>query len=395
VSPLSKVNDPGRLRDLVGAVLGISADLALPHVLRNIVTAAVDVIGARYGALGVLSDRGDGLSEFVHVGIPAEEVGAIGQLPQGNGILGLLIVDPRPLRLADLTRHPDSYGFPPHHPRMRSFIGVPILVRDQVFGNLYLTEKEHAAEFSLEDEGLAVALAGAAGIAIENARLHARVRDLTLIEDRERIAADLHDTVIQRLFATGLALEGTVRAISPPEAAARVETAVGDLDETIRQIRSTIFALQAPRLPGRGLRAEILALAAEAAASLRFEPRLHLVGPVDAAVDEEIGAQLLSVLREGLSNVVRHAHATRVEVTVTVADARVRGEVWDDGVGPGTGSRAGGRGLANIAHRAEALGGAMNLDAGPDGRGTLLVWQVPLTPDSPAGAAELDSTPSP
>jgi signal transduction histidine kinase len=379
VSPLSKVNDPDRLRDLVGAVLGISADLALPHVLRNIVTAAVDVIGARYGALGVLSDHADGLSEFVHVGIPAEDIHAIGHLPEGHGILGLLILDPRPLRLPDLTRHPDSYGFPPHHPRMRSFLGVPILVRDQVFGNLYLTEKEDTAEFSLEDEGLAVALAGAAGIAIENARLHARLRDLTLIEDRERIAADLHDTVIQRLFATGLALQGTVRAISPPEAAARVEAAVGDLDETIRQIRSTIFALQTPRVPGRGLRAEILALATDAAASLRFEPHLQLVGPVDAAVDDEIGAQLLSVLREGLSNVVRHAQAERVDITVTVADARVRAEVWDDGIGPGRGSRAGGRGLANIAHRAQSLGGEMSLEAGPDGRGTLLVWQVPLT----------------
>jgi signal transduction histidine kinase len=395
VSPLSNVNDPDRLRDLVGAVLGISADLALPHVLRNIVTAAVDVIGARYGALGVLSDRGDGLSEFVHVGIPEEDVQAIDHLPEGHGILGLLILDPRPLRLPDLTGHPDSYGFPPGHPRMRSFLGVPILVRDQVFGNLYLTEKEDAAEFSPEDEGLAVALAGAAGIAIENARLHARVRDLTLIEDRERIAADLHDTVIQRLFATGLSLQGTVRAISPPEAAARVETAVGDLDETIRQIRSTIFALQAPRLPGRGLRAEILALATEAAASLGFEPRLQLMGPVDAAVDTEIGTQLLSVLREALSNVVRHAHAARVEVTVTVTDARVRAEVWDDGIGPGTGGRAGGRGLANIAHRASALGGDMSLDAGPDGRGTSLIWQVPLTTHSPPGAAEVNATPSP
>jgi signal transduction histidine kinase len=393
MSPLSEVHDPDRLRDLVGAVLGISADLALPHVLRNIVTAAVDVIGARYGALGVLSDRGDGLSEFVHVGISEEQVRAIEHLPEGHGILGLLIVDPRPLRLPDLTRHPDSYGFPSHHPRMRSFLGVPILLRDQVFGNLYLTEKKYAAEFSLEDEGLAVALAGAAGIAIENARLHARVRDLTLIEDRERIAADLHDTVIQRLFATGLALQGTVPAISPPEAAARIEAAVGDLDETIRQIRSTIFALQAPRLPGRGLRAEILALATEAAASLRFEPRLQLLGPVDAAVDDEIGAQLLSVLREGLSNVVRHAQATRVEVTVSVADARVRAEVWDDGAGPGPGSRAGGRGLANISHRAEALGGHMSLNPGPDGRGTLLVWQVPLAAHSPSGAALRNSTP--
>jgi signal transduction histidine kinase len=278
---------------------------------------------------------------------------------------------------------------------MRSFLGVPIRVRDQVFGNLYLTEKEDAAEFSAEDEGLAVALAGAAGIAIENARLHARVRDLTLIEDRERIAADLHDTVIQRLFATGLALQATVRAIAPPEAAARVEAAVGDLDETIRQIRSTIFALQAPRIPGRGLRAEILGLTSEAAASLRFEPHLMLDGPVDAAVDDEIGTQLLSVLREGLSNVVRHAQATRVEITVTVSGSRVRAEVLDDGVGPRTGSRPGGRGLTNLAHRAESLGGHMSVQSGPDGRGTLLIWEVPLTAGYQTDADQLDSAPTP
>jgi signal transduction histidine kinase len=384
VSPLSRVNDPDRLRSLVAAVLGISADLSLPHVLRNIVSSAVEVIGARYGALGVLSERGDGQSEFVHVGIRPQVAEAIGHLPEGHGILGLLILVPRPLRLPDLSQHPDSFGFPPHHPPMRSFLGVPVRLRDQVFGNLYLTEKEGAGEFSAEDEGLAVALAGAAGIAIENARLHARVRDLTLIEDRERIAADLHDTVIQRLFATGLALQGTVRAISPPEAAGRVEEAVGDLDETIRQIRSTIFALQAPRLPGRGLRAEILSLATEAAATLRFEPRLQLDGPLDSAVDDDIATQLISVLREGLSNVVRHAHASLVRVTVRVADGYVQAEILDDGVGPGRGARPGGRGLVNLAHRAQTLGGHMTVAPGPEGKGTLLTWRVPMTAAQPA-----------
>jgi signal transduction histidine kinase len=387
MSPLSRVNDPDRLRDLLAAVLGISSDLSLPHVLRNIVDAARTVIGARYGALGVLSERGDVLAEFVNVGIPPEQVSAIGHLPEGHGILGLLIVDPRPLRLPDLAAHPDSYGFPPHHPPMRSFLGVPIRVRDQVFGNLYLTEKETAPKFSAEDEGLAVALAGAAGIAIENARLHARIHDLTLIEDRERIAADLHDTVIQRLFATGLALQGTVRSITSPEAASRVETAVTDLDETIRQIRSTIFALQAPRTPGRGVRSEILSLATEAAASLRFEPHLQLDGPVDAAIDDATATQLLSVLREGLSNVVRHSHAGRVDVSVQVADGHVRAQVRDDGIGPGVGTRDGGHGLPNLSRRAESLGGFVTIGPGAGGKGTVLTWQVPLPGSESAGAA--------
>lgn len=380
MSPLSKVHDLDRLRHLVDAVLGISSDLSLPHVLHNIVAAAVEVIDARYGALGVLSEPGGALSEFVYVGISPDDARTIGHLPEGHGILGLLIVDPRPLRLSDLHTHPERFGFPTHHPEMRSFLGVPVRVRGQVFGNLYLTEKLTAEEFSEEDEGLAVVLASAAGIAIENARLHARVRDLTLIEDRERIAADLHDTVIQRLFATGLGLQGTVRAIASPEAAARVEGAVADLDDTIRQIRSTIFALQAPRTPGRGVRAEILNLVAEAGASLRFDPHVRLDGPLDAAVDDDTAGHLLSVLREGLANVVRHAKANRVDVSVAVGDDQIVAEVRDDGIGVGAGSRLGGQGLTNLAHRAESLGGELSLRAGPDGHGTVLTWQVPLFP---------------
>jgi signal transduction histidine kinase len=379
MSPLSRVNDPARLRALLDAVQSISSDLSLPHVLRHIVEAAVEVIGARYGALGVLSENGDDLAEFVNVGIPPDDVAAIGHLPEGHGILGLLIVDPRPLRLTDLASHPDSYGFPAHHPPMRSFLGVPIRVRQQVFGNLYLTEKQAAAEFSEDDEVLAVALAGAAGLAIENARLHARVRDLTLIEDRERIAADLHDTVIQRLFAAGLSLQATTKIISTPEAATRIEQAILDLDETIRQIRTTIFALQAPRVAGRGVREEILGLVTEAAASLGFEPHLRLDGPIDTFVGAHTASHLLAVLREALSNVVRHAQAGKVDVSVVIADGYLTLLVHDDGVGPGPGTRAGGQGMPNLAQRAEALHGSTNLTAGPDHRGTLLTWRVPVT----------------
>lgn len=378
MSPLSRVNDPGRLRALVAAVLAVGSDLSLPHVLRTIVETAQDVIGARYAALGVLSARGDELAEFVHVGIPAGLVTQIGPLPQGHGLLGLIITDPRPVRVADLGRHPLSYGFPAHHPPMGSFLGVPILVRGEVFGNLYVTDKLVAPEFTEEDEGLAVGLAAAAGIAIENARLHARVRDLTLIEDRERIAADLHDTVIQRLFATGLGLQASLKVISPRQAAARVEAAVGELDDTIRQIRSTIFALHTPLVAGRGLRAEILSLAAEAAASLRFEPHLRIDGPVDAQVDAETAHSLLAVLREALSNVVRHAGADRVDVAVEVVGGRLRAEVRDNGPGPGPGGRVGGRGLTNLRQRAEHLGGTMTFGHGPGGAGTILSWEVPL-----------------
>ena len=378
--PAHGVRDPERLTRLVDAVLSIGADLSLPAVLRRIVEAAVALVDARYGALGVLDEAGRGLAEFVNVGLGEDEVAAIGHLPEGHGILGLLIVEPVPLRLADLSSHPDSYGFPPGHPPMRSFLGVPIRIRDQVYGNLYLTEKQGAGEFSAEDEALVVSLAGAAAIAIDNARLHARVRDLALVEDRERIAADLHDTVIQRLFATGLALEGS-RRLAPPELAGRIEQAVTELDETIRQIRSTIFGLEAPRARGHGLKTEILALANEAAASLGFEPKVSLAGPLDGEVPDEVAAHLLASLREALSNVVRHAQATDVVIEVAVAaHGELLATVADDGLGIANGGRVGGRGLANMTRRAETLGGEVAFAGGAGDHGTVVTWRVPLSP---------------
>lgn len=376
------VTDPDRLRRLVEAVLSIGSDLSRPAVLHRIVDSAVTLVDARYGALGVLDDRGHGLSEFVTVGIDQKGIEAIGHLPEGHGLLGLLIVEPHPLRLDDISTHVDSYGFPANHPPMKSFLGVPIRVRDEVFGNLYLTDKEGAAEFSADDEALAVALAGAAGIAIENARLHGRVRELTLIEDRERIAADLHDTVIQRLFATGLALQGCAPRVVVPEVAERIQAAVEDLDETIRQIRTAIFALQAPRAPGRGLRAEILGLAGEAAASLGFEPHVRMDGPLDAAVPEETATQLLATLREALSNVVRHARATGAEVEVRLLGDHLLASVTDNGVGIGIGigeGPTGGRGLGNMKRRAEGLGGTVEIGPGPEDRGTKVTWRVPVS----------------
>jgi len=378
MSPLRRIDDPERLRALVAAVLAVSSDISLPAVLRHIVESAVTLLDARYGALGVLDSAGVGVSEFINVGMSPEQVAAIGHLPEGHGILGLLILDPKPLRLTVLGDHPESYGFPDHHPPMQSFLGVPVRVRGQVFGNLYLTDKEGAAEFSEEDEILAVALAGAAGITIENTRLLARLGELSLVEDRERIAADLHDTVIQRLFATGLGLQSAVRAIGDPAAAERVQEAVDQLDETIRQIRSTIFALQSPRVPGRSLRDEVHALATEAGPSLGFAPSVRIEGLIEHHVDDAVSVQLLAVLREALSNVVRHAGATQVAVAVEVTEHDLIALVIDDGVGAGTGDRPGGKGLASLHHRAQALGGTLDLEAGADGEGTTLRWRVPL-----------------
>jgi signal transduction histidine kinase len=262
---------------------------------------------------------------------------------------------------------------------MRSFLGVPIRVRDQVFGNLYLTDKRGADTFSAEDEELAITLAGAAGIAIDNARLHGRLRDVTLIEDRERIAADLHDTVIQRLFATGLALQSTARRANNPEVIERIQESVADLDDTIRQIRTTIFALQTARIANRTLREEILTVVTEAAASLGYDPFLRLDGPLDAAVDDEQGRQALAVLREALSNVIRHAEAKRVEVEVGVHGTDLYVRVSDDGKGIDNGEAGTGRGLNNIVKRAETLGGTCTIGAPLMGEGTRVEWHVPAS----------------
>ncbi|MEY2454724.1 MAG: hypothetical protein QOD92_4298 [Acidimicrobiaceae bacterium] len=376
---MSEVAGPRRLRELLDAVLALTSDLDAPTVLRRIVEAAVDLVDARYGALGVLDETGTRLAQFITVGIDDDAHALIGALPEGHGLLGSLIVDAKPLRLPDLREHPDSFGFPPNHPPMRSFLGVPIRVRNEVFGNLYLTDKTIAEAFTDVDEELVVGLAAAAGVAIENARLHTRVQQFALVEDRERIARDLHDTVIQRLFATGLSLQGTGRLVRVDADAAvtRIDAAVDDLDLTVKHIRSAIFKLEASRLPtGSGLRDRVLALGRQADGALGFEPRFLFDGPVEAAVNDDLAGELLAVLREALSNVARHARATRVDVEVIAADGVIV-RVIDDGVGPPGPDALRGHGLNNMEARAKRHGGHSQLTEGPTG-GTVLEWRVPF-----------------
>jgi len=368
----------GQLRRLLAAVMAVSSDLSLPMVLERIAESARELVNARYCALGVLDPTRTYLSEFITVGIDDDTRAAIGELPKGHGILGLLIIEPKPIRLPDLSAHADSFGFPAHHPPMTSFLGVPLFVRGEVFGNLYLTDKLDGDPFTDIDEELSMALASAAAVAIENARLHERTRELTLLEDRERIARDLHDTVIQRLFATGLALQGAQRLASEPEVQERVQKAVDDLDLTVRQVRSAIFELDTRRLPGRSLRREILDVAAEAARALGFEPAVRFDGPIDAAVPDDVAEHLLIALREMLSNVARHAQARHAVVDVTVGD-ELDLVVTDDGKGGAVGPTAVGHGVRNLVQRAEALGGEFTLGPGEDAVGTRARWQVPLT----------------
>jgi signal transduction histidine kinase len=531
-----------RTHALLEAVVAIGGHLELEVVLRQIVEAAVELVSARYGALGVIGEGGR-LAEFVPVGLDESQIAGIAHWPEGRGLLGKLITDPRPLRIPDIAVHPESSGFPEGHPPMRSFLGVPVRIRDEVYGNLYLTEKQGGAEFDEEDEALTQALAAAAGVAIENARLYSEARRqqqwlranaevtqrllseavpgevldlvtqraleisgadlvalalptgnreqlviehasgegaagalglvlpthgsasgivmasgkplavesfsddervapvarehmplgpavlvplgpagnvrgvltagrhqgslplsppavemvitfaaqagiglelaehrrdlqrLVLFEDRDRIARDLHDLVIQRLFATGMSLQGATALMRDPEGTRRVQQAVDALDETIRDIRSTIFSLQSRgEDEPAGVRGRILAVVDEMTASLGFAPALRMAGPLDTLVPDDIADQMLVALREALANAAKHAQASRVDITVETGTDLVL-MVRDNGAGITRTTRR--SGLANLAERAADLGGTLRT-AAAEGGGTELEWRVPL-----------------
>lgn len=386
--PYRTIEDPANLRRLLQAVLLLEADLSLPVLLRHFVEEARSMTGAQYAALGLLDEERTGLADFITVGLSAEAEERIGHRPTGLGVLGLLITDPRPLRLADISAHPKSAGFPPGHPQMTSFLGVPVSAHDEVYGNLYLTNKIGWEEFTRDDEALVTAFAQAAGIAIENARLHQRVQDMAVLEDRDRIARDLHDAVIQRLFAVGLSLQAVARPPLPSPTVERIQRAIGDIDDTIRQIRTTIFELASDPDGGR-LRSRVLEVVHELRPVLGFEVPVTFEGPVDV-VGDDLAEQLTYVVREALTNVQRHAHASRASVRLRVADGTFTLEVLDDGRGvrasqtvaledpPGDAVGAPrGFGIVNMRRRAEKLGGELLLES-PVGGGTALVWRVPV-----------------
>jgi signal transduction histidine kinase len=375
--PYRSIEDPAKLRRVLEATLLVEADLELPALLRHVIGEALAMTNARYGALGVLNEDRTALAEFITVGLDPDEEERIGARPTGRGVLGLLISEPKPLRVARLGEHPESFGFPPNHPPMTSFLGVPIKVRDEVYGNLYLTDKIGWSEFTSDDEALVGALAIAAGIAIENTRLHQRVQEVAIFDERDRLARDLHDTVIQQLFAVGLRLQSIAGTATAPEEADRLRAVIADIDDTIRQVRTTIFELG---LDGtsQGSRASVLALVEELTPVLGFEVNTSIDGSVDAALSDEIVEHLLATLREALTNIGRHAEATRASVMLSVDSDMCRLQVLDNGHGVNHGKdRAGGNGLGNMRRRAEKLSGSFEIET-PDAGGTLLVWQVPI-----------------
>jgi signal transduction histidine kinase len=368
-----KINDPERLHALIDAILLIETDADLDRLLSLIIETACGLVGAQYGALGVIAPDGTSLSSFITHGLSADQRAEIGPEPRGHGLLGEIIRERTVLRLDDLAEHPRSSGFPMNHPPMKRFLGVPVSIGDgHIFGNLYLTDPLDGEPFSEEDEQLTEAFGRAAGLVIDQEMLRSNMRELTLSEERERLARDLHDTVIQRLFGVGLSLQMSLPAIADDEVRKRINNVLDELDTTIHEIRTTIFEIDQDRLTDLTLYDRVLAL------SMEIETRLGVRAIVKVAngIDEEVGSHCaqhsVQALREILSNVVRHSQATAVEVSVGTDGDLIEIVVRDNGVGftPNVGS---GRGVRNLTSRARELGGNCTIKS-KIGSGTTVRW---------------------
>jgi signal transduction histidine kinase len=365
-----------RLQVLDEATRIIAAELSLDQVLQGIVEVAARVAGARYGALGITGSDGY-LTDFITTGISPEERAKIGSLPRGHGLLGVLIWQGQPLRVANIAHDPRRVGFPLHHPPMTNLLGVPIRVRNDVVGDLYLADKVGAPEFSEEDQHLIELLAAHAGIAIENARLYAQVHELTQLHERERIARDLHDGIIQDIYAGNLQLEDLAEDL--PDEAMR-ERLLGVADHftgVIRDVRTYITGLLARELKGRLLSEGLVALV-QAVGDRGDLRATATVDGVPYRLPDETANTLLQLTREALSNVVKHAAATQVHVRLAYGTNGVTLTVADDGRGfdPEAARGAEHHGLRNLRTRTAEAGGTLSIHSAP-GSGTTITVFVP------------------
>jgi signal transduction histidine kinase len=368
---------PPALQALDAAVRGISGVLDVEQVLQLIVDRVRELVGAQYAALGIVDEVGL-ITEFITSGISAEQRREIGDLPRGHGLLGLIIRENRSYRIPDIASHPESYGFPPNHPPMRSFLGVPVTVKGEVVGRLYLTNKQDAPEFSAADQALVETFALHAGIAIENARLHELVQRLAVVDERDRISRDLHDSVIQSIYAVTLSLDDVPQLVDegPGEARQRVDDAIDALHAVIRDIRNFIFGLRPLLLDSGSLLDGLRALANELRRNTTTE--IEVVGDEPDGVAVEVVAELLAVAREALANVARHSGAGHASLRLATPGEDVRLEVEDDGRGlaPDADISQGHHGLANMRARAVGLGGTFDIQSGPS-TGTRIIVVIP------------------
>jgi signal transduction histidine kinase len=369
---------PERIAGLVEGAASVAGQVELSGLLRSTVDIAMELTGARHGALGVVGEHG-GLVDFVHAGIDSETARAIGSPPRGSGVLGTITTTSKTVRVDEIGEHPDAVGFPDAHPEMASFLGVPVKVGERVFGNLYLTDKEGG--FSEEDEILVEFLAVTAGSAISTLRLQDRLRRAALLEDRERIARDLHDSIIQDLFAVGLAIQSCIAKLDADPATVRalLDHAIEQLDETIGALRRYIFDLRPPVWARPTLSQQLAETVGSLTGAYDVPVDLDVSCPPDL-VPDDIAEELLATVKEALSNSLRHAAATRIEVRVGCGQSQVVMSVADDGGGFDPTAAHAGMGLENMTDRVEAIGGSFSIDSSPES-GTVVRATFPLTED--------------
>jgi signal transduction histidine kinase len=364
---------------LDAAVRGIAELAPLDDVLQLIVDRVRPLVGAQYAALGIVDPSGR-IERFITSGMDDETRRRIGALPEGHGLLGLIIRENRSFRIPDINVDPRNYGFPEHHPPMTSFLGVPIGLRGTSLGRLYLTNKLEADEFSPDDQALVETFAIHAGIAMENARLHEQVQRLAIVDERERISKDLHDGIIQNLYAVGLSLEDVADELEGDhgDAAARVGRAIDGIHLSIQDIRNFIFGLRPELLENASLAEGLAVLVEEQRRNSMIDVELHapdrMIQPTPA-----VTSHLLAIASEALSNAVRHSRATRALVTVEELDPNGwELRIEDNGVGfePSQSAKMGHQGLANIRDRAQRIGGDLTI-ASEHGQGAQLTIRVP------------------
>ncbi|MEN8113185.1 MAG: GAF domain-containing sensor histidine kinase [Actinomycetota bacterium] len=364
---------PARLRDLVEGAAAVAGQTDLQAILSTTVEIAMDLTGARYGALGVIGQHGT-VADFVHAGFDPEIIESIGSTPKGRGVLGVVMREGHTLRLDAVSDHPDSIGFPPKHPPMGSFLGVPLRAGTNLFGSLYLTDKDGG--FTDEDEALVEALAMIAGTAVRTVRLQQRLQSLAVAEDRERIARDLHDAIIQDLFAVGLSLQGQALKVVDPDVRKALEQDVESLDRTITSLRGFIFDLGAPAGEQRTLRSELRELVTRLAGPHDTEVHVAYTGSLES-LPQPVIDDAIQLVRESLSNSLRHSAADRITIDIHGGDDRLALSISDNGVGFNPAEVAWGLGLTNLRERATRAGGHISIKSVSDG-GTVVRATLPL-----------------
>ncbi len=366
--------DVTRLGALSDAVMDVAKGEDLKTSLTRLIQNAVLITDCTYGALGSITADGT-LEDFTFVGMSDETADEIDTFPEGKGLLGHLLAVPEPLRVAVIGQHPSSVGFPKGHPLMSSFLGVPIRIRDELYGSIYLTQKRNGKSFTEEDEKLVVVLASAAGVAIDSYRGHIAQNQVAVLAERERIARDLHDLVIQRLFASGISLHSIESdPLLSEDVQEKIQSVLDNLDSTVQQIRTTIFALL-DQHPIADIQTLIMSEIASLSATAGFQISYSFIGPIDTVFGEELTNQVIPVIRELITNAIRHAQADAIDLVVLANQTYCEIRVVDDGKGYIPGERK--SGLLNLERRALARGGEFEI-LGNTVSGTRTMWRVSL-----------------